>query len=308
MQMTAIRKFLPGSIVADHGLNDRQIRVLASTSGIDRQLDIVDPLGCKLDNYRRNPIVLASHDPKAPIGTSWPEVIDGRLEATITFAPEGVSADADRWCGLAKSGVVRGVSIGFEPIEQTPLPGGGRKFTKWELLELSLCAVPANAEALTIERSYRGRGKSADLSHIDNEADRLAMLMGCLVDGTREGKKAIASHEETREHLDRFGGLLLEGLTHAKALAKAGFLGASDHPFSDDDETGEPEGDTGDEPDVELAAGAAARRTAKLDALDRADVGRIAPRRPAEGRDIGGGYLTASVRAEAQARIWDAYK
>jgi hypothetical protein len=191
---------------------------------------------------------------------------------------------------------MKAVSIGFQPIESEPLAGGGRKFTKWELLEISLVAVPANSEALVIARSFAGRGKSADLSHIDNEADRLAMLMGCLVDGTREGKKAIASHEETLRHLGEMDGWMHHGIQHAKALLRAGFLGP-DHSSSGDGGGG---GD--DDADVELAA-RVGRRRANLDALDRADVGRVAARRPASARELGGAFLVAELRRGEQALI-----
>ena len=159
--MTAIRKFLSGVVAADGALGEREIKVVAATGVIDRQGDIVDPLGAQLDNYKPNNVVLLQHDPSQPVGNAWPKIANGRLEAKIRFAAEGLSAKADEICALYKAGVMKAVSIGFQPIESVPLPGGGRKFTKWELLEISMVSVPANAEALTIERSLRGRGKSA---------------------------------------------------------------------------------------------------------------------------------------------------
>jgi phage head maturation protease len=98
--------------------------------------------------------MLAQHDPEQPIGR-WPmiEVKNGRLEALGEFAPEGVSELADEYCALTKSGVIKAVSVGFIPISYEPLRAG-RRYTKWELLELSLVSVPANPNALVIERSY----------------------------------------------------------------------------------------------------------------------------------------------------------
>ncbi len=298
--MTTIHKYLPGSIVADGALGEREIRIVATTGVIDRQGDIVDPLGVQLDNYKPNNVVLAGHDPSQPIGNAWPSIVNGRLEATVRFAPAGVSAKADEFCGLYKSGVMKAVSIGFQPIESEPLAGGGRRFTKWELLEISLVAVPANSEALVIARGYGGRGKSAGAIG-DNGIDHLQGVAEALAGANRAGQKAVAAHAETREHLDRFGGLLLEGLTHARALARAGLAGL-DHPFGSADETGEPEGVGGDDPDVELAA-RAARRKSKLDALDGAEVGRVAPRRPAEVRELGGAFLAFELRRGEQALI-----
>jgi HK97 family phage prohead protease len=117
--------------------------------------DILEPGGCQLDAFRRNPIMLAQHSPDQPIGI-WPsiQIKNGRLEALGEFAPEGVSELADEYCALAKSGVIKAVSVGFIPIAYEPLREGGRRYTSWELIELSLVSVPANPNALVIECSY----------------------------------------------------------------------------------------------------------------------------------------------------------
>src|SRR5690606_19602382 len=47
-----------------------------------------------------------------------------------------------------KLGLVRGFSIGFAPIESAQIEGTwGRRYTKWDWLELSAVTIPANAEA-----------------------------------------------------------------------------------------------------------------------------------------------------------------
>ncbi|ELS0520593.1 phage major capsid protein, partial [Escherichia coli] len=45
-----------------------------------------------------------------------------------------------------KTGLVRGLSVGFRPHEYTFLDGGGLHFLRWELMEVSAVTVPANAE------------------------------------------------------------------------------------------------------------------------------------------------------------------
>lgn len=151
--MAVKHKTWTGAIVKADGLGNRQIRVIASTPARDRVKDIMDAAGCDVSEYLQNPIVLASHDPKMPIGTAEPEVFSDRVEALITFAPAGISAKADEYCGLAKAGILNTVSIGFEGIEMEPLKGGGIYYKKWMLMELSLVAVPANKDARVIERS-----------------------------------------------------------------------------------------------------------------------------------------------------------
>ena len=70
------RKFLSGAVVADAALGERQIRVVANSGKADRVKDVLKASGCKLDNYRLNPIVLADHDPGQPIGNFAPEIKD----------------------------------------------------------------------------------------------------------------------------------------------------------------------------------------------------------------------------------------
>jgi HK97 family phage prohead protease len=146
------------------GIGSRQIRVIASTQTPDRVGDIVVLSGLQLDNYRRNPIVLANHSPDCPIGTAQVEVKSGRLEALVTFAPAGASEEADEWCALAKSAVVRSASIGFQIQASSPLKGGGLRIESSELLEISLVTVPANPEALITQRSLALRHSGRTIS------------------------------------------------------------------------------------------------------------------------------------------------
>ncbi|EQA6820933.1 TPA: phage major capsid protein, partial [Salmonella enterica] len=49
------------------------------------------------------------------------------------------------WASI-KAGLVRGLSIGFRPIEYSFLDEGGIRFLSWDLLEVSAVTIPANAE------------------------------------------------------------------------------------------------------------------------------------------------------------------
>src|SRR5258708_7871723 len=147
------RKYFSGAIVKDDSLGERQIRVILSTATPDRVKDVMEPSGCDLTNYRRNPIVLADHNTKAPIGSAEVFILADRVEEIITFAPKGISAKADEYCGLAKAGILNTVIPGFSELEVKPLPGGGVHIIRWELLESSLVAVPAQPDAVVIGRS-----------------------------------------------------------------------------------------------------------------------------------------------------------
>jgi HK97 family phage prohead protease len=141
-------------LLADPTLGARQIKVCASDGTPDRDNDVLDPAGCDFGAYRSNPIVLMNHDPAMPIATADVARKPLSIEATITFAPPGVSAKADEYCGLAKAGILSAVSVGFTAIEAQPRGNGrGVHFSKWELLELSLVSVPSNPRAVVPERA-----------------------------------------------------------------------------------------------------------------------------------------------------------
>ena len=154
-------KYMSTPVILDPALGERQIMVIASDPSLDRSKDVMNPAGCVLDNYLENPIVLAGHDPTRPIGNAKPVIRNNRVEAMIDFAPPGISAKADEWCGLAKAGVLRAVSVGFDPIEFKPNKSGGYDYDKWELVELSLVAVPANPGARIIARAHDPERKDA---------------------------------------------------------------------------------------------------------------------------------------------------
>lgn len=197
--MTLHRKFLAGAVVKDETLGERQIRVVVSTPTPDRVKDVMDPAGCVLDGYRSNPIVLAGHDRKSPIGTAAIEVKQDRVEAVITFAPAGISVKADEYCGLAKAGILNTVSPGFQEIEAAAIKGGGIHYKRWELLELSLVAVPAQPEAVVIGRSLEQStqawkcGASLNLLVVPDDPD-LGNETGLMDRGTAFARKAFLAY------------------------------------------------------------------------------------------------------------------
>ena len=147
------RKFAPAALVDDEALGPRQIKIRASTPTPDRAGDVMVPKGCDAVGYAANPIILADHNPTQPIGRATLSITEQAVDALIDFAPAGVSAKADEYCGLAKAGILNAASIGFLPVESSPIKGGGYRYTKWELMEISLVAVPCNPEALVVGRS-----------------------------------------------------------------------------------------------------------------------------------------------------------
>jgi HK97 family phage prohead protease len=138
------------------GVGPRQIRGIASDGKLDLVGDILEPQGVRLDEYRRNAIVLAQHDANQPIARcAHIGVENNQVVALIEFPPEGTSDKADEYLRLIKAGIVGALSVGFIPHAWSPISGTGLRFTDWTLLELSCVSMPANPSALVTERSLR---------------------------------------------------------------------------------------------------------------------------------------------------------
>jgi len=134
------------------------IEGIASTPSTDRMGDIVDPKGAQF----KLPIpLLWQHDSKQPIGhVIAAKVTDAGISIKAQIA-RGVLPFIDEAWALIKSGLVRGLSIGFNDIETADIQGSrwGRHFLKWEWLELSAVTIPANQDASiqTIKAAATGR-------------------------------------------------------------------------------------------------------------------------------------------------------
>jgi HK97 family phage prohead protease len=161
-------KDFPGAILPAAGLGARQVRAIASDASVDRDNDVLDPAGCDLSGYAG--IVLACHDQTEPVGKAAITRTRTAIEALITFARLGASRKADEFCALCKDGVLTGVSVGFRPTEPPQPRGGGRGylFKAWELLEISLVAVPSNPNAVVLERAYAKDGRVLAGAHVDS--------------------------------------------------------------------------------------------------------------------------------------------
>lgn len=129
----------------------RTLEGIASTPSPDRMGDVIEPLGA---TFRSALPLLLYHDTRQPVGTVTLQAptSDGiAFRATlphVTAAGRLRDRIEEAWESV-KAGVIRGVSIGFRPLDNgiELLKGGGLRFTQIEILELSLVAVPANADA-----------------------------------------------------------------------------------------------------------------------------------------------------------------
>lgn len=129
----------------------RTLEGIATTPTPDRLGDVIEPLGA---TFAASLPLLLFHDTRQPVGTVTlhaPTANGISFRATLPHVPAaGKLRDRiDEAWESVKAGLIRGVSIGFRPLSDgiEMLKGGGLRFTKTEILELSLVAIPANADA-----------------------------------------------------------------------------------------------------------------------------------------------------------------
>ena len=139
---------------------ERTVTAVISTGSVDRDEEVLVPKGAVIDNYDKNKVVLWSHDRLSPpIGKAlWVKKGRDKITAKVKFA---VTERAEEIWQLFKGGFLKAFSVGFMPLEyrepspddvkKTPEYAAARRlYTKWELLEFSAVAVPANPEALAL--------------------------------------------------------------------------------------------------------------------------------------------------------------
>lgn len=130
-------------------------RIIISTGAVDRDKDRVFPQGAKIENYMRNPVVQFAHnyyEPWATVGRSKTiEITETGIIADFELRPAANDVDPQNIVLLLwDQDFIRACSIGFIPEAMMPNDLGGLDFVSWELLEWSICAVPANQDALRL--------------------------------------------------------------------------------------------------------------------------------------------------------------
>ena len=127
-----------------------------STFDLDRYGERIDPMGWDFSQYAKNPVVEWSHNYLIPaIGKIEGLTVDDEgLHGLVIFNDK--SFDPFAW-GIeqrVRAGVIRAGSVGFRVIEieipskEDSKDGTSLIFRKQELLEFSICNVPANPFAL----------------------------------------------------------------------------------------------------------------------------------------------------------------
>ncbi len=130
------------------------VTAVINTNEIDRYGTIVEPAGCRSDNFKRNPVLLWAHGHDNSVGT----IPIGEVKE-LRITPQAIEADVlfdddDPGRGFGEKYAkkkLRGFSIGFLPVTMSLDMVDGKevvRFIEWELVELSAVGVPANPSCL----------------------------------------------------------------------------------------------------------------------------------------------------------------
>jgi HK97 family phage prohead protease len=136
---------------------------IASTGTLDRYHEVIEPVGWRLDSYRRNPVFQNAHNYGDILFTLGKALVTevrsaGGSQALcqrIQFAAD-VNPVARIAYGLYQGGFLNAVSVGFIPLRwEEPNATKGtacprRRYLEQELLEVSAVAIPANPDALAL--------------------------------------------------------------------------------------------------------------------------------------------------------------
>lgn len=171
------RQFAYAEVKVTKALNQGErlsINGIANANIIDRMAERLDPRGLDVTDYMKNSVLLAHHSYHHPIG---------QVDA-IEVQDDGVHFSA--WIGdpskseltpmqkeirsLVAQGILKTVSVGFIPKKvKAPLFDSQGIMTEpcvieaWELLELSVVAVPCNQDSVFQMRSLEAEKKSASI-------------------------------------------------------------------------------------------------------------------------------------------------
>jgi len=141
-------------------MGEREIGFIGASSDLARDGHVLIVRNLRLNNFKRFPVMLWNHNPDEPIGACTAiDLVGDQLAGRAELSD--ASPKAQQACAFAKSGVVRGISIGFDPLDCEPLdprrPHAGQRILSSELLEISMTPVPADVNARIIARGHSER-------------------------------------------------------------------------------------------------------------------------------------------------------
>jgi hypothetical protein len=153
----------------------RVLKFVASTEDIDRDGDSISVDAWNLDEFKKNGVILWSHQYDRPPVAKNVEIVKNpatrRLEIMGKFPtikemcgdnePSEHAKFTETLYNLCLGGYLNAVSVGCSYDQASPNSTGGQNVAKATLYEVSLCSVPANQNALRIASMKHGIDKNA---------------------------------------------------------------------------------------------------------------------------------------------------
>ena len=176
---------------ADGEIQSINITGYASTNDVDRHGDVIPAAVWEkgLENYLKNPIILAYHDHDDPIG----RMVEHKVDDKGLWVKARISAAASEVFNLVKDGVLTAFSVGFRILDAEYNSAAEVFLIKeLELHEISVVSVPANQNTLfSLSKSFAS----------DEEFKSFKMQFA----SEKESAKGLeSSQEENRETYKEF--------------------------------------------------------------------------------------------------------
>lgn len=158
---------------ADDSIESINIEGYANCTSVDRSGDVIPMTAWSkaLENYLKNPIILAHHDHEEPIG----RMVDHRVDEKGLWIKARISAAAEDTFNLVKDGVLTAFSVGFV-IKDAIYDSITDLFIikDLELLEISVVSVPCNQDStFSLSKSFdtaEDYGKFKSQFEVKNES------------------------------------------------------------------------------------------------------------------------------------------
>ena len=149
------------------------------TGGLARDGMVVEPDGGQFDAYLRNPVVLWQHGydfqrGNLPIGKGGNLTRSGDgWTAEVTWASDPFAGSVSE---MVREGFLNAVSVGWRTLDAGWETRDGREVyvvRRWEMMEFSVVAVPADADALVTARAQDTNSLRAEVERLRAELDTL---------------------------------------------------------------------------------------------------------------------------------------
>ncbi|HYC66652.1 phage major capsid protein [Brevundimonas sp.] len=175
--------------------DERIITGIATTPTPDRMGDILEPLGAE---FAAELPALWQHNPYEPVGhvqlgKATSKGIPFTIRMVKTDEPGALKDRLDEAWQSVKLKLVKAVSVGFRALEYALMEGGGIRFLKFEILELSLVTIPANADCtITSIKSIDSNLRAASGQPQEEEVDLSGATLVAPASPGASGKPAKA--------------------------------------------------------------------------------------------------------------------